>query len=456
VTEAGWKGFADNLERARELLTRAWEERPDCPEAPTAMIRVTMGGHGGPGETPRIWFDRAVAAEMDYAPAYDRLLWAMRPRWGGSHEAMHGFGVECLETKRFDTVVPLYFFLSVAAIADDRGGDHTVWETASTRRRLRSMFEGYEEGAGEEYRARCGSIRAALAWRLGGWKEARRLVDGLGDDLDPRPFTKHFGTDFASAWAQIRAFTGEHGEKLLRAESLAREGKLDEALALYEEALGAPEPDPPAEPFIRRRAAVLGVEHEFSKGDWVPLRPEASFAGWAPESGEWVVEPGGALRGSRRQRSLWIRCDADLGDRLELRGEMEFIEAPGPTADACIALRCPPYPQRDDVILVINRNQARLALTHTFTDGETVSRRAQIGDANTFHIYVWDDEVTVLFNDEVAFDAEHVDQLIGHGKHQIGFGTSYKSTDVVLRFRNLEARRLAERPQVPRQPPPAV
>jgi hypothetical protein len=359
---------------------------------------------------------------------------------------MYAFGIECLDTARFDTDVPLHFFHSIAAIADDMGGDRSVWLRPEVRRDLQRMFDGYEKHAGDRERSRYRSMQAAVAWFLSDWEDARGLLDELGDDVDGRPFTEHFGTDLPLARAQIQAYTGKHGEQLLRAEALSRDGDCDGALSLYRAVLDTSKGDPIVDSYIRERAAILEVERDFATGDWTSLRPSPSLTAWTPDSGEWVVEPDGALRGTRRERSLWIWCDADLGDRLELRGRVEFVEVSGRWADACVALRCPPRPQRDDVILAIKRKLGRLNLSHSFAESETLVEQAEIGDMNTFHVYVWDDEVTVFFNDAPVFTTTTVDQHIGHSKHRIGFGCSRKSHDVVLRFRDLEVRRLPSQP----------
>jgi len=67
-----WKGMRESLAGARKALTESWRLRPDRPEAAAQMIRVAMA-EAVRGETPRLWFDRAVAARFDYMPAYWRL-----------------------------------------------------------------------------------------------------------------------------------------------------------------------------------------------------------------------------------------------------------------------------------------------------------------------------------------------------------------------------------------------
>src|SRR5947208_3580152 len=82
------------------------------------MVGVTMGDGGGKEELRR-WFDRSVGADMDFYDAYHRLLWALRPRWGGSHEQMLQFADECLRTGRFDTCLPYHYLSTVADVASE-------------------------------------------------------------------------------------------------------------------------------------------------------------------------------------------------------------------------------------------------------------------------------------------------------------------------------------------------
>jgi hypothetical protein len=123
VTQAGWQGFAENLAAARIHLVNSWKDNPHDPAAATEMITVCMG-ESEETDTMRSWFDRAVAADFDYIPAYSTLRWGMRPRWGGSYEQMNAFGQECAATGRYDTMVPnerIAIALDISDDAQDRG-----------------------------------------------------------------------------------------------------------------------------------------------------------------------------------------------------------------------------------------------------------------------------------------------------------------------------------------------
>jgi hypothetical protein len=119
VTQKGWEGFANNLALARPWLVDSWNKNPHDPAAATEMIAVAMADDGQSTDTMREWFDRAVAADFDYIPAYSNYRWGLRPRWGGSYDAMNAFGRECAATGRYDTMVPNERIATAMDISDD-------------------------------------------------------------------------------------------------------------------------------------------------------------------------------------------------------------------------------------------------------------------------------------------------------------------------------------------------
>lgn len=144
VTEAGWAGWRQNLGKAREHLTKAWELNPKDPAAASYMIEVAMGDGGGKQEMRR-WFDRSVAAQMDWWEAYRGLMWALRPRWHGSHEEMLQFGDECLRTDRFDTCVPYYYLMIVDEISSEERDHKAIYQRPEISRNFRLALDRYLE-----------------------------------------------------------------------------------------------------------------------------------------------------------------------------------------------------------------------------------------------------------------------------------------------------------------------
>ena len=69
VDDAGWKQFHAHLAEARKHLVKAWELKPNAPEAPSGMIAVVMAEAVDSKETGRLWLDRTIAAQVDYLSA---------------------------------------------------------------------------------------------------------------------------------------------------------------------------------------------------------------------------------------------------------------------------------------------------------------------------------------------------------------------------------------------------
>lgn len=136
VTPEGWQGFRDHLAQARVHFVDSWKAEPTAPLAATQMILVAMGEEGQI-DSQRLWFDRAVAAQMDYMLTYANMRWSLRPRFGGSIEAMLSFGEECMRTGRYDTTVPYEYVLAVQDASTelfDRGA------ISASRRSTRSYW----------------------------------------------------------------------------------------------------------------------------------------------------------------------------------------------------------------------------------------------------------------------------------------------------------------------------
>lgn len=98
VTDDGWKGFKENLEKAKEVLTVAKAKGKVCPEWYSAMLVVGLG-QGWSLEEYDKTFDEAVALEPTYYDYYFRKAYFLLPRWHGESGDVEDF---CLATaKRF-------------------------------------------------------------------------------------------------------------------------------------------------------------------------------------------------------------------------------------------------------------------------------------------------------------------------------------------------------------------
>jgi len=201
VTDSGWNGFGENLRLAREHLTKSWTLNPKDPGAADEMITVAMG-ENEETDTMRTWFDRSVAAELDYIPAYKDLLWGLRPRWLGSHKEMIDLGIECLNTGRYDTGVPNQFLVALGDVADDMTQENQdgglVFADPDIAAKVETMVVNYLAKGGGRYRASyLHTVGAIAAYRSGNRDLAKKHLQAIGYALDPDPYLKRFGDNSA-------------------------------------------------------------------------------------------------------------------------------------------------------------------------------------------------------------------------------------------------------------------
>lgn len=198
VTQQGWKDFSAHMKNAETILTAAWKAHPDYPQAPSRMINVAMGSQNG---DVRLWFDRTVAAQFDFIFAYDNYEFTLTPRWGGSHEAMYQFAEQCLQTKRYDTMVPAFYLSTLWNI--ERDGDtktQAYWSKPGVYENLKMMFAGYEQENNPYNINWFRSVHAATAWRYKDYRAAKAQLDILGDKVVTSVFT-----DYERARQEIEA-----------------------------------------------------------------------------------------------------------------------------------------------------------------------------------------------------------------------------------------------------------
>lgn len=337
VTEEGWRGFERNMKLAARHFQAACERQPQYPEAATRMITVAMAGHAGPGQTPRLWFDRAVKAQFDHPAAYTQMCWSLRPRWGGSHQQLYAFGVECLETARFDTRVPYVLLLALQDMAEDNNGDWGFLQSPQIFESVRKMFEGYVAVTVDEVaRADFASHLAGLAWRAGRYSDAKSLLDTLGENVRPRMIARvHPRVD--EVISEVYLKTGPQAAEVTRLEQLPAADHKGRAEGWAQVASQLPEGD--RGQFLARARAVEWRDMDrLAAGEAVDITALEAFQ---LISGKWSVDDQGRLVGSSlpRGRALLL-YRPKVGQHYEYSGRYEILTAddvPNPAAAVVFA-----------------------------------------------------------------------------------------------------------------------
>jgi hypothetical protein len=329
VNDTQWQGFAEHLKSARDLLGQAARLRPDRPEAAAIMIAVAMGENVDPAEL-RSWFDRSVSAQLDYSPAYTALLWAYRPRWGGSHELMLAFGKACAATGRYETMVPSRLMVAAADVSGEVFDALAVFRDERVKSAMMEMSQRYLEAAATspaQTRQLRQSNAALCAWLADDDQLAKKALQAAGPklNLSTRQMLHDLLMHESMLRAEVAADVGDYGEAIKSAANPAPKTPvktLHEMLKKIDETGLAPE----ALAYLKEARELTSLQEKIEAGGWVPLNFHQHLTGfYQTDGGEWSVEPGGTLvaHGTDHPRARLI-LRVPMGPNVEMKGEIAF------------------------------------------------------------------------------------------------------------------------------------
>jgi hypothetical protein len=430
------------MDKACTHLKKAWELNPKAPEPAVELMDVALAGRTPAGETPRFWFDRAVSAELDYEPAYSTLRHALLPRWGGSHRQMYAFGRECLDTKRFDTNVPYHYFETLEYMAGDIGVDADLFKSPAVYADLQTMIDGYlaepsMAALHDWYR----SLKIAAAVRSGQWEDARRLLDALNGEPQPDGLTR-LSLKPDEIVGEIYARTGEFAEKNHQAQRLLESGKVDEAEVKYEDLIGQAGDRQSAADYFRRRLAEVTLRQRFAAGEWQSVLPDAALSGWRVFGGKWTVDDQGRLIGEAQQNGLRLANERKLGTRLEIRGKATFVASAFGEFNIGIYFGQENGQLPNSFRIDRSENYAAIATNDVPLEKKPIA----VGETNTFRVQRWDDTLSAYLNDELIADGVAIDSSGDDANEVFGVGGRYWYVGPLIRFEELEVRKLDQRP----------
>lgn len=213
VTESGYRKFTEELEKADQLLTRAWEQDKSNPVAPTKMLTVCLGLQKDGGEMEK-WFQRAMEARPGYFPALRAKLEFLTPKWGGSVNALRSFGRQCLKEPTWGDEAPLIVIDVHRAIAAAHAWQMPPAEAVAVRAgywRGPGVWDEVREALDEVHRRRPNDVedhnskRATWSLRCGAWDEFLRVAPALS----PAAQKRLAGTNtFEGLVAEVRSRAG--------------------------------------------------------------------------------------------------------------------------------------------------------------------------------------------------------------------------------------------------------
>lgn len=323
VSEQQWAGYRKHLDFASGHLTKSYELNPRSPIAADGMITVVMGG-GGEGSLED-WLQRAVSAQFDFMPAYRSYSWAIRPRWGGSHEKMIAFALSCTRTQRFDTLVPGELPFTLKKIVEESGTWKNLFTNPLIAPALLEVGKGYADSPDSALRPEAALSNLVLyAWLGGHHDEAVEAFARLKGDfhssmVDTAEFYGIDSMDLRGWLVLHRKGLGKDWEAFL---ADYKANRMDEAASKLDRLISNfSDSDPPA--LLRRMEQTLAVESRLASGGWAALPFTPGLEGWRVVSGDWAYGGDGNLVNRGHDKPGVILNRARVGKNFELQGRFK-------------------------------------------------------------------------------------------------------------------------------------
>lgn len=449
VTDEGWKGFRSHLGAARGDLTGAWTLHPNWPIAPDRMMTVSLGDSDL--NEMRMWFDRTTKAQIDYAPAWKEMRWGLRPRWYGNEKAMLALGVAAINTGRFDTSVPRQYLDSVYDVESEMGlatgkhifGREDIWPNLSR------MYDGYVNAPSQKkYWDDWRTSYAIVAYFAGKYDVARTQLEAL----KWKPLASNmndWSVDLSLMPLEVAARTGPIGPKVSDAERARDFGDFSRALKQYTALNDASDADNRTRQFIQCRVSELTAEKRLNDGEWVGLLPERDDdTDWVFSFGKVHVLPDGAVEVESGPKGHMFYSRVRAGMNFEVRGQFEVVRSANKNFQGGVVMGVPNFDGWNWYGFRLKRHVGEEGDVACFAVGwsrEQIAQHIVLNDVtNSFDMTFQDGKVTASVNGVSVFDQAQPPREISMPGNSclIGLGAFNDSPDTVIRYRNVQLRKL--------------
>lgn len=278
VTEKGWKGFRENLNKAEKNLTEAWEMHKYLPEPAGQMIKVTMG-KGSISE--RItWFNRSISGQVSYNPAYNNIKLAMLPRWGGSVDLLAELGNACYKSGLYECRIPNRMLEFYRVASSESCG--YLWQKTYRRTEVMERFDKLlknwclvQGGDNERNRNFYKTTKAMMNFYIGNYKKTQEIISRIGTDEfiarenDLMKYNYSYFPNWIKVSESMKYFNSPRGKQLIQAETNFINGNQPFALSLLEKLLASKDVKDKERTFIADlwgRYTLMASAYNYSSG----------------------------------------------------------------------------------------------------------------------------------------------------------------------------------------------
>jgi hypothetical protein len=218
------------------------------------------------------------------------------------------------------------------------------------------------------------------------------------------------------------------------------------ALKTYD-GLAAADLDPLTRRFVQERQATLKLEQALQSGGWVDFMPtDTNFTGWQMAFGKCQLLPDGALEVQPDGNGHILYSRARVGTEFEVRGEFEVVNRTQ-GFQAGLVMGLPEFDTSNwyGFRMKQNREEGEICVFSRHWSKRQILAPVQFDSAtNTFTFRFHDGRVSATVDGQEVF--REVDPPknthVTTNEFWLGLGAFRHANDSVIRYRNIQVRRL--------------
>ena len=201
--------------------------------------------------------------------------------------------------------------------------------------------------------------------------------------------------------------------------------------------------------FAQERLVSLGVEQRLRAGGWVDFLPtDTNFTGWHVAFGKCELLPDGALEVSSDENGHMLYSRVRMGTEFEVRGQFEVVSSTSKAFQAGLVMGIPQNETYNWYAFRIKRNSDEgdvASFSQHWIKRQILAPVNLDSRTNTFHFRFHDRRVSATVDGREVFkDVEPPkNSSVTTNEFLLGLGAFNDSNATVIRYRNIQVRRLA-------------
>jgi hypothetical protein len=201
--------------------------------------------------------------------------------------------------------------------------------------------------------------------------------------------------------------------------------------------------------FVQDRLATLEMERSLQTGDWINFLPtEDGLPMWTVERGKCTPLPGGALEVRSDEGGHLLYSRARVGDNFEVRGTFEVVQSSTKSFQAGVVIGLPQFNSSRWYAFRVKRNPDEgdvVSFSHRWSPKQVVHPVSLNSETNSFSFRYQGGVASASVNDKEIFrDAQRPENIcLSTNQFFLGLGAFNDMNDTVIRYRNVQVRKLA-------------